>query len=962
MCTNLIACPSCILAALTYWEAQVALYKQGLSVQSAKQSVFMDLVVKTHRALGGCDLWQAFIVDDISTSLITFAPISITMVAKTTLESSFEDVTLTCNASGVPAAIVKRFTELAMASAYGSVPSVNVISTFECGEQTWRVGQCAEIAVPYICVDCFIDTCKAATSSLFESRLIPSSFWYQDSCLSSEDVESGHDGWFRSLVVDFDFLAEAPGIVSLATSSPSKNDIQIDLVLDDDEGAVVCAAYPAALDFIPAEVRTLQLQNQQVEIISKNTSFVISGLTPAVSYDLYCATFSLLDAVMSNEAMLATRTTQTTSCCRLVEVSIMKSSVSNNEDAPNAVAVSLAALLPEDLTLTFTTTYYADESAFAAAGGGGGVVGNPFVPSSFSFSSSSVSLSKNIAYVSALASTPGVYYLDFQLSGASAGSYAVSYGAGNKLIVLDAEIEPAAPAIHSATFSADGSHFVVLFDSATNRGNGNNNFLCSTMLAFNSVTSETQCRWSDDLRVEVYSNGNAGAVVNETVSLRPQVLKAKCRVLGNGGPECSAWAHSALSSAAIQPPPSPSPPSLSFIAPAQIGRCDALSLDLSSSSGGGGRKFASWKFSVKGRHVNVSKIESFLNQARTIRRPITVPTAMLHSGYAYSFSVTVCTFLGGCSLASRTVVVSSSGNVPVASLKSEKIRNVNRYAALKLRGDGFTSQCDGSTSSANLAFTWELKVSSAAGGGFVVVTDPALQSTAIDPRFFVLPAFSLPVGALYSLVLTVQHLVSRKYSSSSISLTAVKGHVVAVVSGSSEVGLQTDRELVIDAGDSYDEDNNLAVGTDAGLIFTFDCKQVFPFFNDGCLLGLAALSASSVSASVPQNNESMIGSVHEVTVAVQHYVAWERHVEPGRRVHQSRRGSLLRDDTGALCRGRLHPVSNSQSRHPSQCPARAVSVQFQVDGCPGHGVFEFSHHGHCHQLPAAPWALPCLAR
>jgi hypothetical protein len=154
--------------------------------------------------------------------------------------------------------------------------------------------------------------------------------------------------------------------------------------------------------------------------------------------------------------------------------------------------------------------------------------------------------------------------------------------------------------------------------------------------------------------------------------------------------------------------------------------------------------------------------------------------------------------------------------------------------------------------------------------GFVVVNDQALQSTAVDPRFFKLPAFSLPVGTLYSLVLTVQHLESLKYSSASITLTAVQGEVVAVILGPSEVGLQNDREIVVDAGDSYDEDNNLAVGADANLLFSFDCKQVFPSFNDACLLNMVALTASSIAVSVPQNDESMIGSVHEMTLVVQH--------------------------------------------------------------------------------------------
>ena len=119
----------------------MATYEGSLSQRFAKQSMFMDLVVKSKRTLGGCGLWKTFIVDDVANSLITYSPIAITMIAKTTLESTFADVTVKCNISGIPAAIVNRFSELAVASALGQAPVSDIISTFACGSSTWSVGQ-----------------------------------------------------------------------------------------------------------------------------------------------------------------------------------------------------------------------------------------------------------------------------------------------------------------------------------------------------------------------------------------------------------------------------------------------------------------------------------------------------------------------------------------------------------------------------------------------------------------------------------------------------------------------------------------------------------------------------------------------------------------------------------------------------------------------------------------------------
>ncbi len=216
-------------------------YQERLLILSAKQSIFMDLIVKNKRALGGCNSWEYFFKDDISTSLITFIPFSISLLSKTSLESL--DLIITCNETDLTSRIINKLNQLIEASTKGKYPSSELISTFMCNGHTWRVGQCANIPVPYLCVDCFIDTCRAATSNIFEANLIPSTFWYQDSCLSQSKVESSHETWFRILVIDFEELAEAPQILSLSSFPLSKSEIQVNLVLEEADGTVVCAAY-----------------------------------------------------------------------------------------------------------------------------------------------------------------------------------------------------------------------------------------------------------------------------------------------------------------------------------------------------------------------------------------------------------------------------------------------------------------------------------------------------------------------------------------------------------------------------------------------------------------------------------------------------------------------------------------------------------------------------------------------
>jgi hypothetical protein len=402
----------------------------------------------------------------------------------------------------------------------------------------------------------------------------------------------------------------------------------------------------------------------------------------------------------------------------------------------------------------------------------------------------------------------------------------------------------------------------IVFNSATNKGGFTNNFFCLEIFQSSALVADTRCLWLDDSTVAMYTRGDGGVQVNDHILLKAGTVKAKCKVL-NSGPECALWASAATSSVLVQAPNKPIAPLVSIVAPSVLGPCDDLVLDLSGSRGSGGRSFQSVRFAVAGVHNNVSRISSLLNSGSdsALSRPSLVTHDLLAPGYAYSVTVMVCNFIGGCGQASHAVIVSSSINLPVVSLNAKTMQTMNRFNPLAISGRAYTSSCGGGVNTANLEYSW--MISSAD-------TDltRTLPSISPDPRAFRLPAFSLSVGALYTVTLTVRHTVSLKSTSASVRLVVAQGSVVAVLTGSSEKGLRMNDELMIDASLSYDEDNAVVTGALSGLSFQFSCVQIAPTYKATSGLQMTTNDAGDVAILSVPIGANFSRTIHRVTVTV----------------------------------------------------------------------------------------------
>jgi hypothetical protein len=304
-------------------------------------------------------------------------------------------------------------------------------------------------------------------------------------------------------------------------------------------------------------------------------------------------------------------------------------------------------------------------------------------------------------------------------------------------------------------------------------------------------------------------------------------------------------------------------PTVAITGPSIIGPCDALPLDISSSTGSGGRSWASVVFEVSGSTVNASKIKSFLDAQTNFNKAITIPKSLFDSGNSYNIKVNLCNFLGQCGRDALPFIVSASANVPVVVMNSDKLTSVGRSNRLSISGDAYTTQCSGGTSKAQLTYTWKIYQNNN------LLTADKFKSTSVNPKVFILPAYTLDTNAVYVVTLTVQHDVSLKYSSVSTTVVVQPGAVVAKLKGGTTMNMRVTGTATIDASDSYDMDNDANTGAAAGLTFVFLCHKIAPTYNDNCGLTTSA-SNGVLTVSVPGAADSFIDTQHEIVVQVIH--------------------------------------------------------------------------------------------
>jgi hypothetical protein len=809
------------------------------SPSSQLQLMYWDLGLKNEKVFGNCGELDALLNDRISTTLITHTPVSVTlfsisgseMLAMTDQSDIYELErtmrSVECKDSGV---VEKMLSDLRSLSS--STPSSTIVRSHDCGWNEWSVMRCGGSSLFVLCLNCTDRTSNTGRGYCDDASITTSGsseFPFSISCL---DPSGDQVGKLSMLYLEFNDVLPPPSFLSTEVASVSNMSVSVHVVMSD-SGYLVCGAYLDLLgsSSFPASSEMLLIGGAPVagvrsvssfETSSASATYSLVGLNPSSAYNIYCTSLSPTLVPMPTVEMLRSKMSVKTNCCRLLSVRLNKLIFDDVSVVGLALSLDVGEKVGDRVEVSISVV---EINSLVAR--------EIFVPSVVSFSSSSA-LKTDLTYIPVMIS--GSYRLNISLTGPSQADYEVVFPAGNVFIVKGLEDVLSPPSVDGSEFTSDGSKITVTFSSPTNRGGVQNVIQCGVLFESLPLTSPSlpptsRCVWTSDLSLEISSIGSS-LEVGDKLLFKEGVLKARCT--SKVDPSCSSWNSNEPQTITLTAPQVVMSPVVTLSLPSEIGPCDALVVDATSSSGSGGRLWKSVSFVVGGSSPNITAAQDIIailsTNPSSVRSPVVIPNGVLSSGYAYSLEVKLCNFLNGCGSKLKSFVVSASMNVPLVLLNTGNVITITRNSSLSISGNAYTTVCGGGKSSDSLTYSWSLSVNN------ILVSSSDLRSVSVNPREFKLSAYRLAVGSLYVVRLTVKHSKSMKSSSSSVQVFVQSGDLRCVLTGGEggELGVRLDESLLLDLSGSYDTNENQEDSQSQPLSFSFSCFQTAPSYLDGC--------------------------------------------------------------------------------------------------------------------------------
>lgn len=668
--------------------------------------MYSDLVLGGLYEVGGRGEWSGFI-GSVSVLSFEYSPTAMTLASMTTMEHGTTAQYISCHNES---ALQLIFAQLV-------VPSDSATS-ITCGSDMWTVKLCAS-GLPSICIGCE-DPCGLGCS---DSNVIN----VESECRVSESVHALH-------VLGMNFQPTVPPpTFSLALANASRTALMVEASLSS-RGSLYCGVFPPGSR--PSSSQAIVFQRHFATAEGGSVKLSITSLAPLSSYDVYCVSTNPAGVMLPLTQALETRLTANTTCCKRASFELSTSTLRQGSSSANLVTLGVDFPPSESCVLTFS----ADDA------------GLDFIPSTVTWSPERSSPAGVSVFVSS-STVPGPVTLMVNFSGSCADEYSVVYSNGNVVSVIGAQAPLPPPSLAVVRFSNDGSNLIFVFDSPSNFGGiVATTFPCQSLVTFVGVDSAV-CQWTSASQLVAYLGPTASVTLADEVELIRGIIKAPC--VGPSLAYCSSWNATSAAAASIQPPANAMVPVVVISAPPVIGACTALTLDLSSSMGSGGREWASVAFLVGGSgDVNVyANITMFLEANYVMSPPTPIPAYLLRAG-SLSIQITLCNFLGYCGTSSSTVSVLPSP-APLVTIFEKSMSTLNRNQSIALLGDAYVSACaDGSAIRSNMAFTYKILESRTVGGSQVWVdVSSSITSVARNPSSFILPPFLLNVRTFYKIQL-----------------------------------------------------------------------------------------------------------------------------------------------------------------------------------------------------------------
>ena len=685
-----------------------------------------------------------------------------------------------------------------------------------CGVKTWNVAICSDDSRAAFCLGCSnpcadIDDDKA---NLFRP---------------CHDFTRSNKTVVRHLLLSFTPPKPAPKfIATVHTFTTTSVTLRLSL---EDRGLAACGSFPVNSNITGSFMIYMQ-RNQKFVDDGLIADITIDGLTPSTRYDFYCTTASTDDIELELSDILDRKITMKTACCKASTVTwsyLVLSELKHKGGAVDAVRFEMESGPEKYIAYNFDLVSPQDKKVYPLIPGKLEFFGNtsfsPVQYLSIGSDAMSYAIFNDIKNMS----------LSISTTGASKGDYSLSMESPT-ITIISANDEPPTPSLLSVTFSSTGNSLLIQFDSETNMaGISNPSFSCSLLFIF-ANSSSTICQWSDSQSLVASLGSTSTVLPNDDFHVIANKLKAKCTLANIAN--CNKWKYVASVTVNIGKPSEVLLPNVIISAPSIISKCDRLTLDISSSTGSGGRKWADYDIAIMDSRNETANNPDFVNspvQTATmyfnshfsVSPPMNLPSGVLEISM-YKIEVTLTNFLGGVGSSSMYVLVVSKA-VPFVSILGESIRSINRRQMLSLTAMASITQCavNGAvTSTSNLEFEWEI---SSNDEPLYEIANTAKAKTA-----YKLVPFTLTAGMLYEVKLSVLYTVGLTSSSSKTSVYVIPSNLVAVIAGGGNRGMKPGEKLVLDGGNSYDED----VGPDETPDFEYSwgCMTTSPTLDSNCAL------------------------------------------------------------------------------------------------------------------------------
>jgi hypothetical protein len=580
---------------------------------------------------------------------------------------------------------------------------------------------------------------------------------------------------------------------------------------------VYCIAMPEGVSQVPVSIGQVKSAASDASLNSGvsdtypigskfplSLQYTIAGLLPLSSYVIYCYAETLTGTGNSLNQVIATKNDANTTCCKRL----------NFINKPAFIFGDVTKYTSSTIKSTYVFTYSLSAAPLSS------LQVFPLINSSYVFvNPSSLNFTRASSlvgqfFLSSESSIEGIFSISLMAKGVDQRQFTFVDSISVTLMGSSTPLPP--PMMTFSRFSDSGHNVVITFNGGTDQARFLGSFSCNTLFTFPGA-NQTTCSWVNSSAV-ILSFGNIVYLsVGDSVVLRGSLLKAFCSVTSTS---CSSDTLAPRQSVITLRPRNPVRPVVIINAPSVLGLCADLSIDATGSYGSGSRAYSKVEWTVTAINyrqssdvtIDVSDVQTSLNAFSAqyqVSRLFKIRSGRLREA-TYTFTLILTNFLGSTSFSTTVLDIISDLDILTLSVIGPSYLQITASRKLSILSAVTFSSCPSSTG--KVKYTWSV-INVNTG------LNSALVSTSLDPRKFVLPAYSLSVGLSYLITVTA---TSGTSSTSAVPVTVFVSHglVTAAVVGGYVRSAPINLDFVLDASISRDSDISPTVVTDSTLSYS----------------------------------------------------------------------------------------------------------------------------------------------